>query len=452
MAEPSRTRGLVAALLAASLMPLNSTMIAVAIPDIARDVGQDAATVTQALVATYLIAAIALQSPGGKLGDRLGHWRIFTAGQLVIAVGAVVGFVAPSLTLLALSRVLIAVGGAVIVPATVALLRNELPVERRGRAFGTFGAVMALAAAVGPIVGGGLVDAFGWESLFLANLPVLAVSAVLAAGVTHPVAESRAASFDGVGSVLLTAALIFLVVGVQRSDAPAATVFVAAGLAVLVPFVWWERRAPDPVVAFSLFASRPFLAGTLLIGLNNVVMYALIFELPLVLESRFDQGARATGQLLLSLLLAMVVTSLLAGRLADRMGARVLAVTGSGLSIVAIAMMLTSDFTSPGDVRVPLAVLGVGLGMAGPAAQTASLSAIGAAQSGMAAGLGSTVRYLGGVIGIAILGRVLDLADGREAILAEHRSALVIFLATLMAGLACAAVLPGRPALRRPSG
>ena len=130
MAEPPRARGrawpgLVAALLSAALLPLNSTMISVALPDIALQFDRPTGTVTQILVGIYLIAAIVLQSPGGKLGDRLGHWRVFALGQAVTAVGSLLGFAAPTLGALVTSRVLIAAGGAVIVPATVALLRQR---------------------------------------------------------------------------------------------------------------------------------------------------------------------------------------------------------------------------------------------------------------------------------------------------------------------------------------
>ncbi|MGA8845981.1 MAG: MFS transporter [Nocardioides sp.] len=443
MAEPGRARGLAAALLTASLMPLNSTMIAVAIPDIARELDSDPAMVTQALVATYLIAAIALQSPGGKLGDLVGHRRIFAVGQVSIGIGALLGYLAPSLTLLAGARLLIAAGGALVVPATVALLRTELPLDRRGRAFGTFGAVMALAAAAGPVLGGVLVEHFGWESLFLVNVPVLALSVILGAGVRHRSTTVRRTSFDWTGSTLLTGALVLLVVGAQRSDLLVGAAYVGAGIAALAPFVWWERRAEDPVVAFSLFAAVPFLAGTLLIALQNLVLYALLFELPLLLETRFGQGALETGQTLVFLMLAMVVTSLVAGRLTDRFGARPLAVTGSLLAVVAIALMLASDLTGPADVRPPLVLLGIGLGITGPAAQTASLSAVSSEQSGMAAGLSSTMRYLGGVIGIAILGRLVDFDGSRTAILSEHRAALVVFTCVLLAGLLCALALPG---------
>jgi MFS family permease len=130
-------------------MPLNSTMIAVALPEIAREFARPPGTVAQAVVASYLVAAIVLQGPGGKLGDRLGHWRIITFGQVLVVAGAVLGMVAGALSVLAVARVLMAAGGAAIVPATVALLRIELPPQRRGRAFGIFGAVMSLAAGIG---------------------------------------------------------------------------------------------------------------------------------------------------------------------------------------------------------------------------------------------------------------------------------------------------------------
>ncbi|RNL78835.1 MFS transporter [Nocardioides marmorisolisilvae] len=449
MADPGVGRGLFAARLTASLMPLNSTMIAVAVPSIAHQFHHSSATVTQALVATYLIAAIALQSPGGKLGDRIGHWRVFALGQGAIGLGAVLGFLAPSLAVLATSRILMATGGALVVPATVALLRVELPPEQRGRAFGSFGATMAFAAALGPILGGVLVDAFGWEAVFLANVPVLAVSAILAASVQHVRTPSGTAAFDWPGSALLTAGLVLVVLGAQQKNADAWPLL-AVGAVLLCGFGWWEGRAGDPVVAFDLFRSLPFTAGTLLIGLQNLVMYALLFELPLVLENRFDLKARETGQLLIFLMVAMVLLSLVAGRLTDRLGPRPLAVTGSAVCLAGILVMLRSDLHHSGDVRLPLALLGVGLGLSGPAAQTASLSAIDAARSGMAAGVSSTMRYLGGVAGIALLGRLVDLHGSRAEVLHEHHTVVAVFTGVLVVGLACALALPG-PAARATS-
>jgi MFS family permease len=442
-------RGLTAACLTASLMPLNSTMIAVAIPDIATEFGHSSSSVTQALVATYLVAAIALQSPGGKLGDRIGHWRVFSIGQALLAAGALLGYFAPDLVVLACSRVLMASGGAIVVPATLALLRLELPSERRGRAFGAFGAVMSLAAGIGPIVGGGLVGAFGWPSVFLVNLPVLAVSAVLAATARRPRDRKRTAatSFDWVGSVLLTAGLTALVIGLQAKGS-AGLVVVAVGVLVLVPFGWWETRVPDPVIAFSLLRSSRFAAGTLVVALLNLVMYALLFEVPLLVHSLFALGSEATGRLLIFMMLAMVATSLVAGRLVDAYGPRPVAVGGTLVCVAGTAMLFVTDLHSSGDLRLPLILLGLGIGLANPAAQTASLTGVDRNRSGMAAGLGSSMRYLGGIAGVAILGRLLHLSGSRQTVIDAHHTVLAVFLGVLVVTLACASLLGDRQ--RRP--
>ena len=439
------SRRLVAARLTASLMPLNSTMIAVALPDIGRELGHSVTTVTQALVATYLITAIALQSPGGKLGDRIGSWRVVGLGQLAIAAGALLGAVAGDLVVLAVARMLVACGGALAVPATVALLRLELPPERRGRAFGTFGAVMGLAAAVGPVVGGALVDAWSWEAVFLVNLPVLAVAVLVARPATRGTAVAPAAPFDWTGSVLLTGALVLVVVGAQ-GERPSSLGVLLVGLGVLVLFGWWERRAHDPVVDVALFRSVPFAAGSSLVGLQNLVMYALLFELPLVLTRLFAVTAAETGQLLTFLTVAMVAMSLVAGRLTDRWGPRPVALGGALVCLAGLVVLERSGLSAPDDVRLPLALLGAGIGLSSPAAQTASMSGVAPGRSGMAAGVGSTVRYLGAVAGIAVLARGLDVDGTRSEVLAQHRTVLLVFAVVLGVSVVCAALLPRRSA------
>ena len=427
-------------------MPLNSTMIAVALSDISVQFGRDPALVTQTLVTSYLIAAVVLQSPGGKIGDRIGHSRMLAVGQVLVGIGALLGYLALSLSLLTVARILMAAGGAVLVPATVALLRQELPAERRGRAFGVFGAVMGLAAGLGPLVGGELVKAFGWPSVFAANLPVLVVSVALGA-LAGPLAgepgRAAPARFDWTGSALLATALTLVIVGL-RPDVGSGPVVLAVGVGLFVPFVLWERRARDPVVAFSLFRSVPFSAGTLLIAAQNLVMYAVLFEVPLIGAALFGLEARATGRLLVSLMLAMVITSPLAGRLADHLGPRALALAGSIAALSGIALLIRIDLTTPGQVTLPLALLGVGLGLATPAAQSASMTAAPSEGAGMAAGVASTMRYLGGIAGIAVLGLMLDVNGTRSDVVEEHRTLMVFFAGVLVIGLLCAALLPTR--------
>lgn len=467
MAERAVLRTLSAALATAALMPLNSTMIAVAVPDIAAELREDPALATHAIVTSYLVAAIALQGPGGKLGDRLGQRRVLAMGQVLVAVGALLGWVAGTLALLAASRVLIAAGSALITPATLALIRTELPAERRSRAFGTFGAVMSLAAGVGPILGGELAHLFGWRSLFLANVPVLVVAAAVgaagrlpgaarrdavagspdAAGSPDTAPTGRAAArsrFDLIGSVLLTAALVAAVIGLQGREGVNVVLLAAAG-ALLASFVAWERRASDPVVALALFRSRSYTSGTLVIALLNLVMYALLFEVPLLLAAFFALSPEAAGRVLAVMTGSMVVTSLIAGRLTDRFGARPLAVAGVLAAGAALLLLHIRGLTRPTDFVLPLALLGLGIGLANPAAQHASLMEVPAAHSGMAAGLGSTLRYLGGIAGVAILGRLLEVDGTRDQALASHQEVTMIFLAVLVVTLGCAAFgMPGR--------
>ncbi len=453
MTEGSSRPRLVAAVLASALMPLNSTMIAVALPEISDDFARDPATVTQTLVTSYLIAAVVLQSPAGKIGDRIGHSRMLVIGQGMVGVGALLGFLAPTLSVLTAARILMACGGAVLVPAAVALLRREVPAERRGRAFGAFGAVMSLAAAMGPVVGGELVRAFGWPSVFAANLPVLAVTAalcVLAGPVSREPAAAATPRFDWVGSALLTAGLSAVITGL-RPEGDHAAVVVTVGGAVLVLFAMWERWAADPVVAFALFRSVSFSAGTVLIAVQNLVMYSLVFEIPLVAAALFQLEARGTGSLLAALMLAMVVTSPVAGRLADRLGARALAIAGSLVALFGIAASSLVTLSEPEQLIAPLVLLGVGLGLATPAAQSASIAAVPADRAGMAAGVSSTMRYLGGIVGIAVLSLVLEISGRRADVVADHRELMVLFGGALAVGLVCAALLPGRTRLPDPS-
>jgi EmrB/QacA subfamily drug resistance transporter len=446
VAEPRTWRSLGSALLASSLMPLNSTMIAVALPEIAREFARPPGTVAQAVVATYLVAAIVLQGPGGKLGDRLGHRRVLSLGLALVAAGAVLGVVAPALGVLAVARILMAAGGAAIVPATVALLRIELPPQRRGRAFGLFGAVMSLAAGIGPVVGGELVRAFGWPSIFAANLPVIGLAAVLAAtGRTRRAESQDRPRFDMVGTVLLTATLAALVLGLESTGRTAA-VLLGTCAALLVPLVWWERRVTDPVVAFGLFGSVAFTAGSLLVAFQNLVMYTLLFELPLVLAALLAVDSAATGRLLVAMTAVMILASPIAGRLTDRIGARLVAVSGTVACLAAVGLLAAADLSSVRSLVLPLAVLGLGVGLATPAAQSASLAAVPPEGSGAAAGIGSTMRYLGGVVGVALLGRLVDLTGDRSAVLDEHQTVLGVFAGVLVAGLACAVALPGRSA------
>lgn len=433
--------------LAASLAPLGSTMIAVALPSISRDIGAEASSLTRWLVASYLIAGIALQSPGGKFGDLIGHGRALVTGLALVAAGGLLGLVGGSVYVLGAARILMAAGSAAIVPATMAIFRNQTAPDRRARVFGLFGACMALAAALGPLVGGEVTERFGWRAVFAVNLPVVVVSLLLvrmSRGVyTRPTAVQP--SFDWTGSALLASGLTLVIVALGRS-VDAAWWLGGIGAALLVLFPFWERRASSPVVEFSLFARGAFLGGGSIIALQNMAMYPLLFQLPVFFDQVRHQGPRTMGFALLGLTVAMMLSSVAGGRLTELVGARAQTFAGSLVALAGLYWFV--DFESirtPSDVVPGMLLIGVGIGVTSPPAQAASMSTVGREQAGMAGGVMSTMRYLGGVAGTTALGALLrDSASP-----ASHQRPLFVYAGALVAAAALSLLLPGRTEHRR---
>jgi len=430
---PLSPRELLALALSVALVPLNSTMLAVAMPAIARDLSVPSEALTQGLVASYLLVGIVLQSPGGKLGDGIGHGRALGLGQIIFASGALVGFVARTMIPLELARGLMAAGGAVMVPSAFALVRSRAAAKDQARAFGAFGAVMGVAAAIGPLVGGEIAGRLGWPALFAVNAPPVLVAALL--GRSRGKEPRRAMPrFDVLGSALLGAGLVLAVVGL-RSQRPGMAI---AGAVTIVLFFVWERRATNPVIDPSLFRTRAFAAGVSVVGLQNLAMYALLFELPIVLSRAFGAGAKTSGRTLLALTLAMVAGSMSSGRVVARVGERRCALAGSSVALGGMVLLAWQPVAGAVDLVPGLVLLGAGIGLSTPAVQAAAMAAIDRARSGMAAGVSSTARYLGGVVGVGV---VSSLLHGDDALLA-HRAATHLLAVALVLALLAAASLP----------
>jgi EmrB/QacA subfamily drug resistance transporter len=433
--------------LAASLSPLGSTMIAVALPSIGAELGVGSGSLTQWLVSSYLIVGIAAMSPGGRLGDRIGHRRGLVLGMTIYGIGSVVGFTVATLPSLAFARIAMAAGGAMTVPATMALLRNLVPIQKRPRAFGYFGSVMGTAAAIGPLVGGELTAQFGWRSVFIANIPVILLSYYLIRLTTK--AEKRPARaaapestrFDILGSLLLGLGLTLLVVAAQM---PVSALLAPAfgGAVLLVVFVWWERRVAEPVLDLRLFLQPTFTAASLIIGLQNLAMYSLLFQLPIFFEQVRAVEAGMIGRTIIAMMIAMIICSPLGGRASELVGARITAFVGTLTSLLGVYLL--SDFQalqSPNDTLIGLILVGAGLGLSSAPSQAAAMSAVTRGNAGMAGGAVSTARYIGGVIGISALGYLLR---GGQAAADAHSSAAVVYLAALVLAALSALALPGR--------
>lgn len=440
--KPLPLPALAGMVLAASLAPLGSTMMAVAVPAIAADIGRSDTEVTQWLVAGYLITNIALQSPGGKLGDLAGHSRALLIGLALVAAGSVLGWALSALPALVTARVLMAAGGAACVPAVMAMLRNAVAPDRRARAFGTFGACMGIAAAIGPLVGGALLTWLDWRALFAANLPVIALSLALVVFSRAPAAVpvQPRPKFDWLGSVLVALGL-GAVVAAPRLPASYALGAGLGGGALLLVFGWVETRVASPVVDLKLFKRAAFFAGGTTIALQNLAMYALLFQLPIFFAKARHLEPGAIGPALLALTLAMVAASLVAGRISERIGARAQVLLGSLLGLGGLWWF--RDFgaiQSPVDVIPGLLLMGTGIGLSSPPAQAAAMGAVARENSGMAGGVLSTMRYIGGVAGIAAMGALV--ADASSA--ASHGLPVYVYAGALAASAALALMLPGR--------
>jgi len=431
VSEPITPRRFTGLALAALLAPLNSTIIAVALPSIAGAFDSTAAMATRWLVTAYLVVGIVAQSPAGKLADLWGSSRVLTLGRSLFGIGALLAAFSPSLAILGVSRVLMALGGAFSIPTVFAQLRRSVPHAKRGRVFGVFGAVMGAAAAAGPILGAYLTTRFGWHSVFVVNVPVVLLSFILEPPSRRTEqATARASTFDFTGSALLGLAVLLLVAAVQLLSLPLA----AAAIAATAVFVVRELRATDPVLDVRLFGSASFAAGSAIVALQNLAMYSLLFLLPFFLAQSGGEPAR-TGRMLLLFTAGMVLASPMGGRLSDAVGARAVAFSGAMIATGgALFFVLRGDLSA----LIPSIVLmGVGIGISTSPSQAAALSAIPASQAGVASGALSTMRYTGGVIGS---GLVALLAAGGFT----HDARLFVFPAVLFASAIASLVLPGK--------
>jgi EmrB/QacA subfamily drug resistance transporter len=393
-----------------TLAPLNSTMIAVALPDIQGAFGVSVAA-TAWLVTLYLVAMAVGQPIGGRLGDLYGRRRIYLLGLAWFAIASAGCAFAGNLPMLIIFRTQQALAGALTFPNGAALIREGIPAERRGSAFGTIGMAASVAAASGPPIGGLLVHQFGWAAIFWANVPVVLMSILLGLrSLPHPDPESRPsarAGFDLAGSGLLAASLgtLILVPTTVRLDLP--LLGVACGLiGVLIggAFVAWELRTPAPVVDVRVFRRIEFAAACASVGLTNLVMYTTLLALPLYLEQVRGHDTRVTGLTLAAMSALAALAGPIGGRWADVRG-RILPALSGGAAVCAGAggLAVAVGFVPLWPVILALVVMGAGLGISGAPVQAAAVESVAAGKAGSASGVFSTSRYLGSVIGSTAL-------------------------------------------------
>ncbi len=408
----SRSRGIALIAIAGGsiLIPLNSTMLAVALPSIMAEFNVSAAMVSW-LVTLYL-ASVALALPvSGSLGDRFGHRRMFVLGVAAFALTSLIGAVAWSFPVLVAARVLQAASGASISPNAASLVRTLAPVNRRGGTFGLFDMLISTSAATGPFVGGLLVSGLGWRSLFILAVPIALASASLATAIVpaaRPHHEVRP-PLDLAGLGLLSAALLALLIAISAARGGSRWEWWAAASPVLLGlFVRRELLTPVPAVDVRLFRVRPFAAAVAAVLGATIILHATLILIPILTQSLMRTSPIASGVVLLGISGISAIIAPFGGRLSDRLGRRAPAVTGSVFMALGLsALWLWTGQATVAIVGVLLALVGIGFGLSGSPRHTSAIESVPEHSTGMAAGAYYTSRYVGGVLGASLAGAVL---------------------------------------------
>ncbi|MFE7188218.1 MFS transporter [Kitasatospora sp. NPDC057541] len=399
--------------LVVTVVEVDATIVNVALPSMADSLSatsSDLAWISDA----YILTFAAFMLIGGRLGDTYGHKRLLMASLTVFGVASLLCVVATSTGELVAWRALLGLGGAGILPASLALVTVSFPAHERPKAFGIWSAMTVLGLPLGPVLGGWLLDHFWWGSVFFINLPLVVVtlaSAQLLIRTPAPAAGGKRLDVLGVVlSALGTGALLFAVIeGPRRSWTDPVVLGVGVlGVVLLAGFFAWQRRAQAPVVDLQLLRVRTFVVGSLAAALSFFVFTGIMFVLTQYLQGVLGYRPSNAGLAMVPLALLFTGASLLAAPMAVRLGSRT--VIAIGLFLIGAGMVvLTGADTSTGYalIGVSLGITGLGAGLTVGQAIGTSLSAVPPALAGVGSAVGNSARQIGGALGVAVLGSLL---------------------------------------------
>ena len=451
---PSRERALVVAtvLIGSLSTALAATIINVAFPALMRElhVGHDSVQ----WVATAFLAATTTTMLATAWGiERHGERRTFAAAMVCFALGSVLGAVAWNVDALVAARVLQGAAAGVVQPLSMVALFRVYPPDERGRAMGLFGFGIVLAPAIGPALGGALIDAFGWRSIFLMPLPFCLLGLALGARTLAAVPAAPARPFDVVGTLLLIGALVVLLnvpVAGHRTGwlAPLTLALAALGLALAIAFVMWERRTPRALLRVDLFRHRGFVGAALVAFAYGAGLFGTTYLVPVFVQDIASFSARDAGLLLAPPGLALALAITVGGRLTDRFPPRRVVIAGLVLFALS-SLLLTRGGSATGFWTLVLWIgIGrIGLGLIIPALNVGAVQALSGPELAYASAGVNFIRQLGGAVGVNLLAVLLEwrtLAYPGDPARAFHECFAVVTAAFLLA------VLPARWMVHRP--
>jgi DHA2 family methylenomycin A resistance protein-like MFS transporter len=456
---PKNALVLAAICLGQFLIQLDLTVVNVALPQIGRDLDTSVSGL-QWVVDGYNLALAGLLLVGGRLGDRSGHRRVYLVGLTVFALGSGLCALADSTGALVCFRVLQGVGAAIELPATLAILTHTFVEQKeRAQAVGVWTAAAGTALVVGPVLGGALVSVFGWQAVFLVNLPIVLLVGVLVCTSVRDIAKGGG-PLDLRGQVLGTTGLALLAAGAIESGRPYVPAsltagLLAAGVLSLAAFVAAERRSRHPMLPLGYFRRASYSAANADAVVMGFVTIGSLFVFSLYFQRVYGDSPLEAGLRFLPLTVAFVLVGPVAGRAIATIGHRTLMTSGCALMGVGNLLLLlrTGVHTDPGATSWPFTVVGLGYGLLSTPMAAAVLDAVPAGRAGMASSTNLTGRLVGGVFGIAVLGALLPSGSAAGTAQAAFASAFVdavhaaclVVAAVAFAGAATAAAFIGGP-------
>ena len=439
---------LIAVCTATFILLLDITVVNVALPDIARDLKANF-TDLQWVIDAYTLTLAAFLLMAGSLADQYGRRAIFAAGITIFIVSSAVCGFATTPLMLNLARAVQGVGGAFMFATGLALIAATFPPNERGTAIGIWGAVTGAAVAVGPLIGGVLVDGISWESIFFINVPIGIFALVLT---FMRVSESKDPSplrLDWAGTTVFSVGLFALIFALIRGNPEGWSSGLIVGLLIvaavlLVSFVFIELRAPRPTFDLTLFRKPSFVGASLAAFVLSVSIFSMFLYLTLYLQNILGYSALEAGLRFLPITVVSFAVAPATGKLAERLGVRWF--LAGGLLLTGIGLLLMGN-VSAGDkwtVLLPgFLIAGLGIGLVNPALATAAIGVVDARRAGMASGINSTFRQVGIATGIAIWGSIFEHKAVAAFEAATHRpgnSNLILFGGARVPGVEAAFV------------
>ena len=413
------------------MLLLDTTIVNVAQQKIIEGLNADLSQI-QWILDSYILAFAVLMLSFGRIGDIFGRKKMFVIGMAVFTAASglcgISGWIAdligiPGATALIIARVLQGIGGALMMPQTLSLITVAFPPQKRGAAMGVWGSVVALGAVLGPLLGGYIVTHYPWEWVFLINIPVGIIAILATLAIVPESSDPLASGKLDWGGVFFSATAIFALVYALIEGpkfgwtSPQTLGLLLLSAAVFVIFVWWERRVPDPMVKLELFAIRNFWVATVISLAIPFGLFGIFFPMTVFLQGALGMTPLEAGLTMMPMPLMLMFVAPISGRLSDRIGARWILTTGLTLVTVGILLMTSrvSTTTNWQTLLPALVVTGTGMGMTFAPMTAAAMSRVPPRISGSASGILNTSRNIGQLIGIAVLGSVLQSRLGVHA-------------------------------------